>query len=607
MEEINFFAETNFRNERVKFGIKPDDRRRHVYIIGKTGTGKTTLEQNMAIQDMQAGRGVGVVDPHGEFAEKMLDYVPSHRINDVIYFNPADLDYPIALNAIEKVDPEHRHLVASGLVGVFKKMWAESWGPRLEYVLRNAILALLEYPGSTLLGIMRMLIDKDYRKKVVEKINDPVVKSFWVDEFTKYPDRFMAEAVAPIQNKVGQFLTSPLIRNIVGQTKSSINIREAMDEQKILIMNLSKGRIGEDNSALLGAMLITRLQLAAMSRIDIPEEERKDFYLYVDEFQNFATESFATILSEARKYRLNLILAHQYITQMVEPVRDAVFGNVGTMIIFRIGGYDAEFVEKEFEPEFMVNDLVGLGFAQIYLKLMIDGLASRPFSATTLPPLSKPEISYRDTIIKISRERYSTDRKDVEEKIAKWSGVIKGEEEERKNLRKEISLAHKTEFHDPPQPLFDAVCANCEKKIQVKFKPDGVRPVYCKDCLAKIREQGTNQPASFSRSSNSSFRPQDKKPSSEILIKETGEPISLSQAAGKDPAKFSDSRRKKKEVNLSELRETLQEVLKNEEKENEEEEKKNNSVPERNIKRHDENKPDNSSGQVLNEGESAEL
>jgi CxxC-x17-CxxC domain-containing protein len=380
-----------------------------------------------------------------------------------------------------------------------------------------------------------------------------------------------------------------------------------MDEEKIFVMNLSKGRIGEDNSALLGAMLITRLQLAAMSRIDIAEEARKDFYLYVDEFQNFATESFATILSEARKYRLDLILAHQYITQMVEPVRDAVFGNVGTMIIFRVGGYDAEFIEKEFEPEFTVNDLVGLGFAQIYLKLMIDGMASRPFSATTLPPFPKPEVSYKETIIKISRERYSTSRSEVEEKIAKWSGVIKSEEEERKTLGKEISPAHRAEFHEPLQPLFDAVCNNCGRKIQVKFKPDGVRPVYCKDCLTKIREQGMDQPASASRSPNSRFRPQDQRPSGEILIKDTGEPISLAQAAGKEPAKFSDSRRKKKEVNLSELRETLQEVLKNEEEDNEEKEKKSDLVLDGNAKRNREKKPENSNGEVLNEGENVEL
>ena len=570
MEDINFFAETNFRNQKVKFGIKPNDRRRHFYIIGKTGMGKTTLLENMAIQDIQSGKGVGIVDPHGEFAEKILDFVPSHRVNDVIYFNPADLDYPIALNVIEKVDSEHRHLIASGLVGVFKKLWAETWGPRLEYLLRNSILALLEYPGSTLLGIMRILVDKDYRKKVIEKISDPVVKSFWADEFSKYPDRFMAEAVAPIQNKVGQFLTSPLIRNIVGQTRSAINIREAMDTNKIFIMNLSKGRIGEDNSALLGAMLITRLQLAAMSRIDIPEQERQDVYLYVDEFQNFATESFATILSEARKYRLDLILAHQYITQMTEPVRDAVFGNVGTTVTFRIGAYDAEFVEKEFEPEFMINDLVNLGFKQIYLKLMIDGIASRPFSATTLPPIPKPEISHREKIIKISRERYSSNRSQVEEKIAKWSGVIESEKKEKEILGAEISNAHRAEFYSqgasrPEQKAidsFDAVCANCGRKIQVKFRPDGVRPVYCRECLPKMRNEESSKGAGNSeRKAPNIFGPHNVRASSEILVRDTGAPVSLGQALKTGPARFSEQKRRKKEVDLPGLRRTLNEVL----------------------------------------------
>ena len=471
MDEINSFAETNFRNQQKRFGIKTQDRSRHMYIIGKTGTGKTTFLENMAIQDIQSGRGVGIVDPHGEFAEKMLDFVPSNRVNDVIYFNPADLDYPIAFNVIEKVDSEHRHLVASGLVGVFKKIWAETWGPRLEYVLRNAILALLEYPGSTLLGIMRMLTDKEYRKKIIAQINDPVVRSFWVDEFAKYPDRFMAEAVAPIQNKVGQFLTSPLIRNIVGQTKSSIDIRKAMDEEKILIMNLSKGLIGEDTSNLLGAMLITRIQLAAMSRVDIPENERKNFYLYVDEFQNFATEAFATILSEARKYRLDLVLAHQYIAQMSEEVRDAVLGNVGTMVCFRIGANDAVYLENEFMPEFSVQDLVNLDFAHIYLKLMIDGMASRPFSATTLLPFKRPEKSYRDKIIRISRERYASNRDQVEQKISKWSGVSEIFENEKK------------------QQMYKVECSSCGKQIEVKFKPDGVRPVYCPECLEKARQK----------------------------------------------------------------------------------------------------------------------
>lgn len=532
MEDITLFAETNFRNQRRQFGVKADDRRKHLYIIGKTGMGKTTLLENMAIQDIQNGHGIAIVDPHGEFAQKMLDHVPSDRINDVIYFNPADLDYPIAFNVIEKVDSEHRHLVASGLVGVFKKIWAETWGPRLEYVLRNSILALLEYPGSTLLGIMRMLVDKDYRRKVTDKIQDPVVKSFWIEEFAKYPDRFMVEAVAPIQNKVGQFLTSPLIRNIVGQTKSAVDIREVMDKKKILIVNLSKGLIGEDNSALLGAMLITRLQLAAMSRVDIPEGERKDFYLYVDEFQNFATEAFANILSEARKYRLNLILAHQYITQMVDEVRDAVFGNVGTIISFRVGAYDAEYLEKEFIPEFVAQDLVNLDFAQIYLKLMIDGVASRPFSAITLPPLPQKVESSREKIIKISRERYATDRREVEDKIAKWSGVIE------------------TEKQIKEQELFNARCSDCDKKIQVKFKPDGVRPVYCPECLEKSRSSNKK---SIPRAPVSQPAP--------IVRKSEEKEISLEKAFSQEAQSF-QSKRQRKEVDLKGLRTALEEAIK---------------------------------------------
>jgi CxxC-x17-CxxC domain-containing protein len=428
-QEVTFFAKTNFRNQQRVFGIKADDRRRHMYVIGKTGMGKTNLLENLVIQDIQHGHGVAFIDPHGDTAEKLIKAIPSHRINDVIYFNPADQDYPLAFNVMEKVGLEHRHLVASGLVGVFKKIWADSWGPRLEYILRNAILALLEYPGSTLLGVTRILVDKDYRKRVVEKVSDPVVRSFWVDEFTKWNDRVLQEVIAPIQNKVGQFLSSSLIRNIVGQTKSSFDVREAMDNRKILIMNLSKGRIGEDNSALLGAMMITKIQLAAMGRVDIAEEERKDFYLYVDEFQNFATESFANILSEARKYRLNLILANQYIAQLDEKVRDAIFGNAGTIISFRVGAADAEFLEKEFEPIFMTNDLVNLPKYHVYLKLMIDGVAGDAFSATVLPPIALKETEgNEEKIIRISRERYASKKQDVEDKIRRWSGMLTEEE-----------------------------------------------------------------------------------------------------------------------------------------------------------------------------------
>jgi len=472
-DEINFFGETTFRREKKKFGIKTDDRRRHMYIIGKTGMGKTAMIKNMAIQDIQAGHGIGFIDPHGEAAQDLLDYIPSSRINDVVYFHPADLDYPIAFNVMEKVSSDQRHLVASGLMEVFKKIWPDVWSARMEYILNNCILALLEYPNSTLLGVNRMLADADYRKKVVSKVTDPVIKSFWINEFSQYTQRLAVEATAAIQNKVGQFISNPLIRNVIGQVKSSIDMRKIMDEKKILIANLSKGEIGEDNSRLLGGLLITKLQLGAMSRVDIPEEERKDFYLYVDEFQNFATESFVNVLSEARKYRLCLILGHQYIAQMEEVVRDAVFGNIGTLVVFRVGAEDAEFLEKEFLPDFNVEDLVNLGKYHIYLKLMIDGISGRAFSAKTLPPIPKPSKSYRDKIIKVCRERYSNPRRVIEEKISRWIGVLS--------------------LPDQPQPappvLYEAKCSLCGKNIKVVFPPDGSRPVYCKSCLKKIKKE----------------------------------------------------------------------------------------------------------------------
>ncbi|MDP2837908.1 MAG: type IV secretion system DNA-binding domain-containing protein [Candidatus Moranbacteria bacterium] len=466
--DITFFAKTNFRNQERVFGIKADDRRRHMYLIGKTGMGKTNLLENLAIQDIQNGHGIAFIDPHGDTAEKLIKAIPSHRINDVIYFNPADQDFPIAFNVMEKVSPEYRHLVASGLVGVFKKIWADSWGPRLEYILRNAILALLEYPGSTLLGVTRILVDKSYRERVVEKITDPVVRSFWVDEFSKWDSRVLQEVISPIQNKVGQFLSSALIRNIVGQTTSSFDVRQVMDERKILIMNLSKGRLGEDNSALLGAMMITKIQLAAMGRVDIPEETRADFYLYVDEFQNFATESFANILSEARKYRLNLILANQYVTQIAEEVRDAIFGNAGSIISFRVGGMDAEFLEKEFEPVFMMNDIVNLPKYQIYLKLMIDGIAGDAFSATVLPPIKiegDPETERK--IIQASRERYTSNKEDVEDKIRRWSGMLSPEERQAL-VKKELPVVRPTVVS---RPAAVSVVSKLKEEVLPKTKP----------------------------------------------------------------------------------------------------------------------------------------
>jgi len=502
-KEIAIFAETNFRNKARRFGIRKDDRRRHMYFIGKTGMGKSTVLENMIIGDINAGLGVAVVDPHGDLAEKILKYIPSDRINDVIYFNPSDIDYPIAFNVVERVEPHLRHLVASGLIGVFQKLWADSWGPRLEYILRNTILAILEYPGATLLAITRMLSDKDFRKKVVEKIQDPVVKSFWVKEFAGYADKFASEAVSPIQNKVGQFLSSSLIRNIVGQVKSSINVREVMDEGKVLIMNLSKGRIGEDNSALLGAMMITKIQLAAMSRVDVPEEERRDFYLYVDEFQNFATDSFANILSEARKYRLNLIMAHQYIEQLSEKVKPAVFGNVGTLVVFRVGAADAEELVLEFTPTFTEEDLVNLPKYQMYLKLMIDGVASDPFSAKGLPPFTREEeTGNMEKVIKVSRERYARRRDEVEEKIVRWHGELLEEESKAKapaarriaveSAPGKFAPARETPIKKEKEE-FEAVCSRCGKRTKVSFKPDGVRPVFCRECLELSRQEKASE------------------------------------------------------------------------------------------------------------------
>jgi len=469
--DINFFANTTFRNQEKKFGIRTDDRRKHFYVIGKTGMGKTAMMQNMAIQDIQEGRGTCFIDPHGEAAERLLDFVPSERINDVIYFDPGDINYPIAFNVMEKVDVEHRHLVASGLLGVFKKIWPDVWSARMEYILNNSMLALLEYPGSTLLGINRMLGDSDYREKVVGKITDPVIKSFWLKEFARYSQRYEVEATAAIQNKIGQFISAPLIRNIIGQVKTKINMREVMDEQKILIVNLSKGKIGEDTSLLLGGLLITKLQLAAMSRVDTPEEERKDFFLYVDEFQHFATRSFTSILSEARKYRFCLTLGHQYIAQMEDEVRDAVFGNVGTLVSFRVGAEDAEALEKEFSPEFYAQDFVNLSKYNIYVKLMINGIAGRPFSAQTLPPIEQIGESYKEKIIKISQERYATPRQEVEQKIEKWLGFLDGPSS---------ALASGT--------LYDAKCSICGKETKVPFEPEANRPIYCKTCLKKVQK-----------------------------------------------------------------------------------------------------------------------
>lgn len=413
---VTLFAVTNYRDIRKRFGIKERNRRGHIYIIGKTGTGKSTLIQNMVISDIRDGNGLALIDPHGDLAESALDFVPKSRIKDVIYFNPADIEYPIPFNPLESAHPDHHHLVTSGLISVFKKIWSEFWGPRLEHILRNSIMTLLEYRGSTLLDIPRLLTDKEFRKGVVGRVTNQQVRDFWLFEYEKYSAWLRSEAISPILNKVGQFLTSAPLRNIVGQKKNSFRLRKAMDDGKVLIVNLAKGRIGEENCSLLGAMIVTRLWLAALSRADLPERDRRPFYLYVDEIHSFLTLSFADILSEARKYGLNLAFAHQYIEQLDEKVKAAIFGNVGTIISFRVGIEDAKHLAGEFYPVFNESDLVNLPNHHIYLKLMIDGATSQPFSAITLPaPIGKN--SCKQEVIGLSQERYSRPRKEVEREI----------------------------------------------------------------------------------------------------------------------------------------------------------------------------------------------
>ncbi len=494
-DDITYLAKTNFRNKDQVFGIKRKDRRQHVYVLGKSGTGKSAMLTNMVIQNIYTGEGVCVVDPHGELVESILEAIPPHRIKDVIYFNPADTDYHVGFNVLQLDDPKYKHLVASGLMGIFTKIWANAWSARMEYILNNAILALLDTPGSTLLGIPRLLVDKDFRQQIINNLKDPVVKAFWIHEYEAWRDQFRNEAIAPIQNKVGQFLSTSIIRNVVGQAKSTIDLFEVMNSGKIFLVNVSKGRVGEDNSALLGGMLITKLQLAAMERVRIPEKDRKDFFLYVDEFQNFVTDSFASILSEARKYRLDLTIAHQYIGQLSvngsDSVRDAVFGNVGTMIVFRVGAADAEFLEKEFEPEFTPQDVVNIPNYHIYLKLMVDGITSRPFSAVTMAPfVIEGGASVAEEIIQSSRSLYTRPREIVEREIADWSGMMVGSGDgshatSTPNSSSSPGAGASTGFN--AEGKFRALCSICNKETTVPFEPAPGRPVYCRDCIAKIK------------------------------------------------------------------------------------------------------------------------
>ncbi len=423
---ISPIATTNFRGHNTMFGLPRFDRSRHMYIIGQTGVGKSGLLELMTISDIYSPYGFALIDPHGDYAQDTLARIPKERIKDVVYFNPADMEFPIAFNPMEVQDKKLKTHTCSELIGVLTRMF-DSWGPRLEYILRYSILALLDYPDSTMLDITRILTDSQFRAKVIKHIEDPVVKNFWTVEFSSWNSKFASEAVAPVLNKVGAFTANPLVRNIIGQKKSSFNIRQIMDENKILIVNLSRGLVGEDNAALLGSLLVTKIQLAAMSRADVPASQRTPFYLYVDEFQNFATDSFATILSEARKYGLNLTVANQYIAQMLPQVKDAIFGNVGSIVAFRTSADDARTMQKYFEPKFTEYDLVHMHNRHFVINMTIEGEKVPAFSAITLN-LPNIETNFTTEIIEHSRMMYSKTSQEISSSINEYYLVDNNQE-----------------------------------------------------------------------------------------------------------------------------------------------------------------------------------
>lgn len=401
------------------FGIGPVDRRQHVYVIGKTGSGKTTLLRNMIVQHIALGDGVGLIDPHGDLASEILNHIPPHRADQLCYFNPGDLEFPVGFNLLWNVPPDRRHLVASGIVRAFKTIWRDSWGPRLEYILYNALSALLDVPDATLLGVNRLLTDDQFRAQVIRQVTDPFIRTYWQEEYAGYEPRFQKEAIAPIQNKIGQFLLNPVVRNILGQVRSKVSIPSIMDNGKLFIGNLSKGHIGDEKANLLGSLLTTQFELAAMQRADRPEAERRDFYLFIDEFQNYSTDAFASILAEARKYRLCLTLSHQYVDQLSLPVRQAVFGNVGTLIAFRIGHSDAKVMEAEFGETFSASALADLNRYEAVVKLLEEGTNREPFRAMMFAPLGNP-VGRIDKLIAQSRERFATPRLVIENKLNQW-------------------------------------------------------------------------------------------------------------------------------------------------------------------------------------------
>ena len=527
-ENISAFGMTNFRGINHQFGMLRYDRSRHVYIIGQTGAGKSGLLELFALSDVFHGQGYAIIDPHGDFAINNMKFIPGSRLNDVVYFNPADTKFPLGFNPLEVTNPEQKTNISSEVIGVLKRMFGDSWGPRLEYILRYTILALLDRPETTMLDITRMLTDKKFRKDTLSYCTDTVVLQFWNVEFASWTDKFQAEAIAPVLNKVGAFTANPVIRNIIGQPKSTFNIRQMMDEGKILIVNLSKGLIGEDNAGILGAFLVTKIQLAAMSRSDIPDiKDRRPFYLYVDEFQNFATDSFATILSEARKYGLNLTVANQYISQMSDTVRDAVFGNVGTMISFRVSADDSPILAKQFEPQFEPNDLLQMHNRNFIINMVINGEKSPAFSAKTLnlPPTQTDNTLQ---IIQNTRELYGQPRDVIERSI-----------DERILPPENLVVKRPGPAYTPPksdeQREADRIEREAAAAPQGKQWPiSNVTPDEVNTALQEAKQQGRREP-------NSAPQPESSEPR-----KQAAAPADTSGSSTEEPRKKRSRNRKRK-------------------------------------------------------------
>ena len=530
-ENISAFGMTNFRGINHQFGMLRYDRSRHVYIIGQTGAGKSGLLELFALSDVFHGQGYAIIDPHGDFAINNMKFIPGSRLNDVVYFNPADTKFPLGFNPLEVTNPEQKTNISSEVIGVLKRMFGDSWGPRLEYILRYTILALLDRPETTMLDITRMLTDKKFRKETLSYCTDTVVLQFWNVEFASWTDKFQAEAIAPVLNKVGAFTANPVIRNIIGQPKSTFNIRQMMDDGKILIVNLSKGLIGEDNAGILGAFLVTKIQLAAMSRSDIPDiKDRRPFYLYVDEFQNFATDSFATILSEARKYGLNLTVANQYISQMSETVRDAVFGNVGTMISFRVSADDSPILAKQFEPQFEPNDLLQMHNRNFIINMVINGEKSPAFSAKTLnlPPAQTDNTLQ---IIQNTRELYGQPRDVIERSI-----------DERILPPENLIVKRPGPAYTPPKSEEQREADRLEREAvappQGKQWPiSNVTPDEVNTALQEAKQQGRREP-------NSAPKPESNEPREPR--KQATVPADTSGSTAEEPRKKRSRNRKRK-------------------------------------------------------------